>query len=396
MATKTLVCPECATPLSRGRFACTACGAVVASVASTPRTLGWAEELAAPLVTTAPPIDAHEPNGHDEAAHQLEAVAPIGPAWLHGPLERAPGEDAPDMSDDELPAAEADVAVEAVPAEDEPVVEPTVTAAPELPVDPAPAAAAETYVAGADAADAADEPEADVAEASASVDFADVATEARPEPTWPETRAWPPIGSGPAMPVAETSPPPRAGAYLPPSAVLATVSEPARLAPSMTSVAVATTEPKEAAVDGETRAAPWRSLPDIAAGLPPRVVAAGAAVATLGFLLPWAQVVIGSGRIGGWLEQWGLAGPGHPLLAMLVIALAAGALLSDRMPAWVRPGLPAVMLASLLIGILWPYLFGSQPKLLGVYATLTGALLLGIGGLLDLWDGRHAGPVRTV
>src|SRR5215207_1372679 len=38
MATKTVVCPECGSPAARGRYSCSECGALLASVGMQPRT----------------------------------------------------------------------------------------------------------------------------------------------------------------------------------------------------------------------------------------------------------------------------------------------------------------------------------------------------------------------
>jgi hypothetical protein len=56
-----------------------------------------------------------------------------------------------------------------------------------------------------------------------------------------------------------------------------------------------------------------------------------------------------------------------------------------------------VILSGILIGLVWPYLLvgGFQPTI-GVYLTLAAAIVLGAGGLLDLWVSRHAGESRAV
>ena len=44
MATKTVVCPECDSPLAPGRFSCSVCGALVASVATVSRSFAPAAD----------------------------------------------------------------------------------------------------------------------------------------------------------------------------------------------------------------------------------------------------------------------------------------------------------------------------------------------------------------
>jgi hypothetical protein len=126
------------------------------------------------------------------------------------------------------------------------------------------------------------------------------------------------------------------------------------------------------------------------ADAPTRVVELGAGVAALGFLLPWADIVIGSGSIGGYLEQWGLAGPGHAIILTLVVGLAILALIAEHLPRWVRLGLPSIAVACLLSGLVWPYLVGPFDASIGVYVVAVGALVMIAGGLLDRVATRHA------
>src|SRR5258708_24430497 len=106
MATKLLVCPECASEVAPGRFACTSCGALLASVASAPRSLGWIEAMTPPTVNPAshasdePVLDAVEPEKNESNAY----AETIAPAWAHAPLERAPGETDLDLTADEAPS----------------------------------------------------------------------------------------------------------------------------------------------------------------------------------------------------------------------------------------------------------------------------------------------------
>jgi hypothetical protein len=111
MATKMLVCPECESAVAPGRFACASCGAMLASVASAPRSLSLTESMASPSVSPGAPAAAMDvtetdtdstPDPHEVA----EGLSTIGPAWAHGPLERAPGETDLDFDEDAPLAAE--------------------------------------------------------------------------------------------------------------------------------------------------------------------------------------------------------------------------------------------------------------------------------------------------
>src|SRR5262249_20595428 len=125
----------------------------------------------------------------------------------------------------------------------------------------------------------------------------------------------------------------------------------------------------------------------ITADTPRRLIGAGAAIAALGFLLPWAEVVIGSGLAGSYWARWGMAGPGHWIVVALLGALVGGALAQDGL-ARVPVGPIAVGLGMLLVGLVWPYLFGVIGHAVGVWLVLVGALVLAAGGILDLR--RHA------
>jgi hypothetical protein len=127
-----------------------------------------------------------------------------------------------------------------------------------------------------------------------------------------------------------------------------------------------------------------------------RIVVLGAGVAAFGFLLPWADYVIGRGMTGGYLEQWGLAGPGHLIVLILLVGLTFLGLVAERLPHWVRLGLPSVGLACLLAGLVWPYLIGPFNASIGVYVVAIGAIVMIAGGLLDRTVARHAESAATV
>jgi hypothetical protein len=125
----------------------------------------------------------------------------------------------------------------------------------------------------------------------------------------------------------------------------------------------------------------------ITGDVPRRVIGLGAALAGLGFLLPWAEVVIGSGQVGSYWARWGMAGPGHWIIVAITLVIAVLGLTRGRLSG-LPLGLPALGLGALLIGLVWPYVFGIIGHSVGVWLVLVGAIILAIGGFLDLR--RHA------
>ena len=221
-------------------------------------------------------------------------------------------------------------------------------------------------------------------------------------PKWPENPTWPPTSLAAAAAPAPT-PATRvpAGAYLPPSAVL----------PPGDSLPIANGATSSAAVAGVSTAVAPASTPSLASrfrlgdadgplGLPDdapaRTIAAGAGIAAFSLILPWAEIVIGSRAMGSYIDSWGLAGPGHALVLLALLGVAAIALAADRLPRWVGAGLPAIVLAAFIAGIAWPYLIGPFRPAIGVYVVVVGALILGVGGLLSRAGQRHAEPSASV
>jgi hypothetical protein len=123
---------------------------------------------------------------------------------------------------------------------------------------------------------------------------------------------------------------------------------------------------------------------------------AGAAVAVAGFVLPWATSVIGAGGLG-YFDRWGLAGSGHLLLLVALLAVLAMALIKNPLPVWLRVGVPGLGLGALLLGLAWPYVFSSVlgPQL-GVYGVALGAVLLIVAGVVAIWSDRHETESRPV
>jgi hypothetical protein len=337
MATKVIVCPQCESPLVPGRFSCQSCGVVVAAVASETRSFARAEPTVPPALEPAAP----EPGSDLDEPAYVAYAADVDTADVPFALAATPI--------DAEPVSAADVAWPAA-----------FAAAPVVHPEPAwPAASAP--------------PMAQVASATLA---------------WPAQPSWPPVPAGPVAPQAPQRTP--AGAYLPPSAVL----PPGEALPA-----------KNAAAN---ELAPRRSLAErfafgeedgplgLPATLPGRTIALGAAIAGFGFLLPWAEVVIGSGGVGGFLDQWGLAGPGHWLLVLLLIAVGGLAVAGERTDVKVGTSTAAILLGALLIGLAFPYVMGPFREAVGVYVTLSGALVMIAGGLIARIAPRHDPAIETV
>jgi hypothetical protein len=132
------------------------------------------------------------------------------------------------------------------------------------------------------------------------------------------------------------------------------------------------------------------------ANAPGRTIALGAALAGLGLLLPWAEIVIGSTAIGGFLDKWGLAGPGHPIVLLLLIGVGFLAVAHEKWPVRVGAGTAAIVLGSVLLGLAFPYVMGPFRESVGVYVTAAGGMVMIAGGLLTRAAPRHADGDATV
>lgn len=405
MATKTIACPECGAAVAPGRYACAECGALVAAVGMVPRTWpettspaggttvlgenGTSNDLASPIPSAAAPQPAQAP-----------ATAPKRP--------RKPRATAPIVSDE--PAVSTATAAPSPVTPVTPVAPPARSAVRGATVATAPVSIPDSEVASPS------EPPAPPAAASAPGRAALSPFDPRPrqlpvapsdptephwpdreldEPAWrtrsPEDRAlaspvatWPPANAEPPV-----EPPPArllAGAYLSPSAVLPPLD-----APLASRNGHAAAAKKARNDDDPTRTSRQRpSLADaldavgITVDMPRRLVGAGAAMAVLGFLLPWVNALGGGGALlQDYLSYWGLAGPGHWIVAGALLVVVAAAM-AERPFARLRVGAIAVATAALLVGLLWTYLFGVPGKSVGVWIVLAGAALLAIGGALDL------------
>jgi hypothetical protein len=362
MATKTVVCPECEAPLAPGRFSCSACGALVASVASATRSFLPPE----PAEPASEPFPVAEPAAEPPAHVQPAAVTPVRNTHESDATDDDGWDDVPDEPKAEEGAVEA-----AAPSPSS--VQAESPAWPDVPSWPVstPPAPIQSFVPPV------------LVDAEPVVTAANGDAEAMADGLRGDAKV-----AAPHVP---------AGAYLPPSAVL----PPGELLPlpgaaGAGAAAAATASPQ----------AGRRWLPDVRNAIGPlaipadagiRTIAVGGGVTTIGFLLPWADIVIGSRNLGnGFLEQWGLAGPAALLALGLVLALTSLAVMRPSLPAWIGLSTPAIGLACLLVGLAWPYLFGSFGTSIGIYVVVAGALVMGAGGLLDRVASRHGEPPTAV
>ena len=336
MATKTVVCPTCEAPVEPGRYACLACGSLLVAVAATRRS----------MATEATPTAVPPPSPVAEPAD----AAPDDDPWLDPASVDAIDEDAGLILAGAPAEPDAGAGPGAEPDARDPLDEPHWPGDPGLP---------------AWAGGAAPEPAA-------------TAPEWPPQPVWPPAA---PAGDAPAPETHDRSDPrPPAGAYLPPSAVL----PPGEALPLASKRAA----PGPASSSATGLAAAARAL-EAPADLPSRMIAAGAGIAGIGFLLPWSETVVGSGAFGGYTASWGLAGPGHLLVVVGLFGVWGLAMLSERLGGRIRPGLVAVGLGALLVGLVWPYLFGLLGAQFGTWVVVAGAVALITGGALELRAPRH-------
>ena len=391
MATRTVVCPDCDAPLAPGRLSCSSCGALVASVASKSRPLLPTEFTAAAPVLEGMPADVGTPELGMESSNGVrhpDAIVAVDPD--EAPLEIDP--DAPRRS-----AGEPEASVEHDATKDAATAD-TGAAVPSWPTEP-PAPRWMARDAGP-MWSSQPEPEPEPAADGAALGVAPptpappvpAATPPGAAPTWPAQPGWPPAPGASAMlpsgPELVRNP---AGAYLPPSAVL----------PPAEALPLPGTKPATGNGIGAGDARPSTAgLASIQLGISPRApslaIAGGAGVAILGFLLPWADYVLGAASMGGYFDRWGLAGPGHPFVLVLVVGLAGLALVAERLPRWAQPRIPGVAIACLLLGLAWPYLFGPYNASLGLFFVTIGAVVIIVGGLLDLAMSRHSDTPASV
>ena len=119
-------------------------------------------------------------------------------------------------------------------------------------------------------------------------------------------------------------------------------------------------------------------------------VVVGATMAVLGFLLPWARVVIGARSAGSYFDSWGMASPTHVVVLGATMVVLALGIVRTAVPFWLRSGVFPLALGGLLIGLVWPYEMGSLGADVGIIVVGLGALAMVVGGVVTIWATRHA------
>ena len=423
MAAKTVVCPECGAAAAPGRYACAECGTLLASVAVTPRSWSADDGGETRVVDLAADVPAELALPHDAGAWDVEAA----------PVADAPADAAADVVasvTDLAPRPAAVTQADALPADSgSPAFDedaPLGSAGVEQPAGHAaaqPAAHAAAQPAGHaavpdvlhDVADAVDHdndrPLAldDRPLGGAATDrAAGPRDEPEPEPenetdadndphvesgseatiaasAAPVAPIWPPVGDRGVVPPPETRTP--AGSYLPPSAVLPPLDGGMVAAPAASSAAPAggSSDRAAAAASAADRASATLvgAFDRIRVGADGAraIVAVGAGLAAIGVLLPRVDGLAGQSPFAGYFDRWFLGVPGMwiVLLGLVVLTLIASS--SGRVASW-PVGLPAIVAAAFLVGLVWPSLAGGFGGAIGIWLVLVGAIVLAIGGTL--------------
>ena len=224
----------------------------------------------------------------------------------------------------------------------------------------------------------------------------DAARDAPPGEALPDATATPEATAQPMPPL-----PPIPGAYLPPAVIVRRhVPAPARepvaavtpLSPEPTTDPVPGGVRPGGAADVPASRAPVLELPfAIAPGTGPRLVAAGAALGVVAFVLPWVPgggIVIGGAFGNSYFATWGLAALGN-LAAFLLAGLSlALAVFPNRVPRYAALGLLPVALGGAFAGFSWIYFMAPAGTGIGIWALAAAACLLLVGGSLVI-RARH-------
>jgi hypothetical protein len=371
MTAQSIVCGTCSAQVAYGRLSCPSCGELLASVVGARRVSSSGAEVARRRRTPDVPyeVDSAPAPGAVDDRLALDGAGRAVQAEL-------PWADAA-----ESPAVELDQRVDDVDRGD-----------------------LDGLLRSNDADDASEAEGADALAAESSSTAGHAWAVAGASLTGPSTPAYMPrpnyaraaAAAAAAPPVAEpvaappTDPP---GAYVPPPPVSAIPAGPP--APARAWAGYAEGDPTAATGAKAKRARDAAVDPSRLAEFVGSVSVAGAALAAVGFLLPWASVMIGASGAE-YFDRWGLAGPGHIVVVIGILALLALSIVRNPIPTWIRTGIGGLAVGSLLLGLAWPYLLGPLDAAPGVLIDAIGALALIGSGVLALVTDRHAEVAKPV
>lgn len=355
--TQAMVCQACGAGVPHGRLSCPACGSIVASVAgegaTDPRPTEQVDAGSSPAGAVPSPDETTSSRPRPASAYLRRTMAGAPPA---GP-SATPG-----------PPAESDASVADRPA-DAPSEDAT-SAGP--PVEPA----------------SSPTPPPIIGEWAAP----------QPEPP-PRTRPQPPDSSAAGSVGGTTMP---AGPAMPPSASIVMGSAGARqrrfgelLFPELGGTPDGQPAPANARSPGADEGSGDGRRSVVPDTLPRQLVIAGAIVAGVSFLLPWADVVLGgTSATGGYLAHWGLANSRNILLVLGLFAVGWLAWWPTSRLAWLRLGVLPIIAGAALLGIVWPYMTSDYGARLGMWLTIAAAGLLIGGGIAALAQRTHHDPAE--
>jgi hypothetical protein len=375
MTAQSIVCGTCSAPVAYGRLSCPSCGELLASVARARRPSSTAASSSSrrrrtaavpndvgPAPAVAPVVGAVGGQlALDGAGRDVDAPLPWADA-LDPALPWADAVDGPAVELEQRPGWEHDADLDARPIEL---------------ADDRSATAGNAW-------------------AVASASMTGPATPSyMPRPTYPRAAAAaPPLAEPPLAEPAPAPPIDPPGAYVPPLPVSAMPAGPP--APARAWAGYVATDADASSATGRAKGAIDRTIdPSRIAEFVGSVSIAGAALAAVGFLLPWASVMIGATG-SQYFDRWGLAGPGHIVVVIGILAVLALSIVRNPIPTWIRTGIGGLAVGSLLLGLTWPYLLGPLDAAPGVLIDAIGAVALIGAGVLALVTDRHAEVDKAV
>lgn len=368
MTAQSIVCGTCAAAVPYGRLSCPSCGELLASVVGARRP---SSALSATSVRPDVPYDA-------ESA-PLSSVIEAPELGLNGGL-RDPDAELPWAGAAEGPPVELDHREEGIDNRFEDDLD------------------------GLLGPDGSDEPQVDSSStaghawAIAGASMTGPATPAyMPRPN--HSRAAAAAAAATTPPVNEPPPAPPIdppGAYVPPLPAAAIPAGPPAPARAWAGYGSETDTAASAAAASNGKKAQDRALDSSrVAEFIGSVSVAGAALASVGFLLPWASVMIGASG-SAYFDRWGLAGPGHVIVVIGILAILGLSIVRNPIPSWIRTGLGGLGVGALLLGLTWPYLLGPLDASPGVLIDAIGAIALIGSGILALVTDRHEVVAKPV